>query len=300
MTLTPEEQATAAAAAAAQDPSGAGAAPAAEPVPTPAAPSTAPATPVAKTPWDADLAEIFPDEAQRAIASQYLQTKVQPYVTQLEQSNVQAKELLDDFRTAPKDTFLEIANELVEEGAITAADLTEYVGTLTPAEQAQVAEAAAATPPTEQAPVRDPEVQALIDRDREAQDKAAFDTEYARIKQVEAAKAVAEGRTPLVFKDELYIPLVAQLGSFEKAVDLYQEQYGDYLAWQAANPPAPAAPAPTPPEALGSGEATGGSEQPTEKQYETLEEAVDDFFAERRAVGDTVGIARPAPPVATG
>jgi hypothetical protein len=205
----------------------------------------------------------------------------------LEQSSADARELLDDFRSAPKDTFLEIAAELIEAEALSPEDLKAYIETLPPAEQAEVATAAAAQqPPGQEQPQRDPEIQAIIDERQDARDKEAFDAEVERIKAA---------HPDLIYDESLFIPEVARLGDFNKAVTAYQEKYGDYLTWRASQTPAEEATTPTAPATVGVGEAAGGSEQPTEKKYETLDDAVDDYFAERRAAGKPI-----APPVPTG
>jgi hypothetical protein len=271
-----------------QDPAS-GTQPAAESVATPAPAQPAPpaAVPAKVAPWDADLAERFPDEATRSAVSAYLGERVQPYVTQLEQSEVQANELLSDFHNAPKDTFLEIAQELIDAEAITPEDVTDYLATLTPAERAEGAQAQA---PAQGPPQRDPEVQALLDERQAAQEKAAFDAEYAKVK---------ETNPDVHFDYDLFLPVVADTGDFDQAVTKYQEKYGPYLEYAkqqaAAAAAAEASGAPAPPATLGN-EAAGAGEVPTEKDYNgDVGLAIQDFFDEQRASNPTKPLAPPVP-----
>jgi hypothetical protein len=265
------------------------------PAPTTTAPAAA--APAAKSPWDADLAERFPDEATRSAVSAYLGEKVQPYVTNLEQSNAQAKELLEDFRTAPKDTFLEVAQELIDAEALSPGDVTEFINSLTPAEQAEVQAQVEGQPPRADLSQLPPEVQEIVNErateKQRTQEKAAFDAEFARVK---AANPTVE------FDESLFIPEVARLGDFDSAVASYQERYGPYLAWRKENPlPESTETTTTPaPQTVGSGEAEGGTQPPTQEKYDNLDDAIEAHFAERRATGQSIAPSRPAPPVAAG
>jgi hypothetical protein len=210
-------------------------------------------------------------------------------MTQIEQESAQALELYRDFRSDPANTLREVTEELLEADLVKAEDLKS----LAPASAEQV-QPGAEVPPVEatqpQTPERDPEVQALIDRERERAEKSAFDAEYERVKAAH----------PNLHLDyDLYLQSVAETGDFDKGIERYQDKFGEYdrfLASQATAEPTPDPQAPPVAEA-------GTGEVPTEPKYETLNDAIDDYFAEQSASGaqPTAAVpSAPAPPVATG
>lgn len=263
-----------------QDPA-AQATPVAEPVATP--PAVQPQS--QGHPWDTDLSFI-PDESVRSQVSDYLASTWQPRVTQIEQSSKQALDLYNDFGEKPKDTLVDVAEELYGKDVATAFRqyLDEVEGSPDPATTQPQATA-------EGQPQRDPEVQALIDKERAREEQEAFDAEFARVK---------EANPGIPFDRNLYMAEVAQTGDFDVAVQTYTTNHSDYIQFlqsqQAAENPAPADPPPT----LGSGEATGAAEVQTETQNPTLHEAIDDFAQELAARGQSFAPSSPAPPVATG
>lgn len=230
-------------------------------------------------PWDTDLSFI-PDEGVRSQVSKYLADTWQPRVTQLEQSSKPAVELYNDFSEKPKDTLVEVAEELYGKDVATAFKgyLDEIEGSQ---ESPQVPQATA-----EQAE-RDPEVQAIIDWKRQQDEEAAFNAEFKRVQEANPA---------IPFDRELYMNAVAETGDFDRAVEAYTTKYSDYLNWRAsqdaANQPPPEAP-----PVLGTSEAQGHGEVQTERPNQTLDEAIDDYFNEQAVRGNT---GAPAPPVATG
>ena len=210
--------------------------------------------------------------------SEYLGTNWQPYVSQIEQSNSQAQELLRDFQADPRKTFLEVADELY--GADAAKAIEAALGTpQTPDSGAQPQ----IDPAVES---RDPEVQALLDWKRSQDEESAFNAEFERIK-------AANPDTP--WDRTLFLPEVANLGDFDQAAASYKEKYGTYLKWQAEQAAATGEPGVPAPQALGTQGAEGTGTVPTEKPNQTLHEALDEFFDEQRAAGQSV-----APPVPTG
>jgi hypothetical protein len=100
------------------------------------------AQPQSQGPWANDLAFIE-DESIRSQVSEYLGTKVQPYITQLEQRAKPALDLYDEFQNEPGATTLGVIEEVYgEDAAKTFAEyLTDTFGN--PSDPAQ-------TPATEQ------------------------------------------------------------------------------------------------------------------------------------------------------
>lgn len=249
------------------------------------APTQAPAQ---GRPWDNDLAFI-PDAQVRSQVSDYLATQWQPRMTQIEQESASALELYRDFRSDPANTLREVTEELLEADLVKAEDLK------VPTAEAPVeAQPGADVPPpaqtTTQPDQRDPEVQALLDRERERAEKEAFDAEYERVKAAH----------PNLHLDyDLYLQAVAETGDFDKGIEQYQDKFGEYdrfLASQATAEPTPDPQAPPVAEA-------GTGEVPTEPKYESLNDAIDDYFQEQSAAGTQPTVAvptPPAPPVATG
>lgn len=261
---------------------------------TPAAPaavaSPAPAQPQSQgRPWDNDLSFI-PDAQVRSQVSEYLAQTWQPRMTQLEQQNAAATSLYEDFRSNPRDTLREVAAELIEAELVKPEDLKDVLPVGEP--QAQPEPQTPEPSPADPQHQRDPEVQALLDRERERAEKEAFDAEYERVKQA---------HPDLALDYDLYLQSVAETGDFDQAVERYQDKFGDfdrYLREQATAEPQtdPTAP-PVADPAAGTGEVA------TEPKYETLDEAIDDYFAEQSATGEQPTAAvpsAPAPPVATG
>lgn len=263
-----------------QDPQAASA-PVAEPVAPPAVAQPAPSA-EPRHPWDQDLSFITSDE-ERAKVSDYLATTWQPRVTQLEQSSKPAVELYNDFSEKPKDTLVDVARELY--GADVATAFSQYLDEVEGSPNPVTPQA---DQPTGDQPARDPEVQAIIDWKKNQDEQAAFDAEFARVQEA----------NPGVYLDrDLFIPEVAETGNFDQAVQVYAQKYADYLQFRQQQATAVAEPQPTPPNTLGSGEATGAGEVQTAPQNQTLHEAIDDFF-EVEAQRGSAGV--PAPPVSTG
>lgn len=239
----------------------------------PVVPQATPAVPPSQgSPWSSDLATRFSDEATRSSVDTFLRDTVQPYVTQLEQSSKPAVDLLKDFTEKPDDTFLEVAEDLY--GPEHAKAFKDYLDAIQdePPEAQQTQEQATVPP----------EVQALIDEKRAADDKRAFDAEFDRIK-------TADPETKYDY--DLFVPLVAQTDDFDAAVKLYKDKgYPQYVAWREAEA-AKAAEEPTPPPPVLGAEG-GQSAVPAQKEYTTVGEAIDDWASDLRASGQEV-----APPV---
>ena len=277
MSLTPEEQAALAAAAApvapAQDPPQESTPAAVQPAPE-AAPAPTPAAPSQGSPWDADLASTFEDEATRQKVSEYLGQKVQPHVTRLEQASKAGRELIEALNQDPDATLKELVETIYDEDeakAILAAFDAEEPVQQVPSEGSDL----------------DPRVQRLIDKQQEEEDRAAFIAEFDRVK-------AANPDVDLDF--DLFVPFVAKAGDFDQAV-LDYANYLTRLRGQVGSAQAATeneGPAATAPPALGTGQATGVGSVQTEKEYTTIDEALADTMAEIRAKGETL-----APPIPT-
>lgn len=280
MTVTAIPEQTPATPAPVQDPAVPAAVAPAAPATPPAAQPAAPASQGVR-PWDNDLAFIS-EPGLRSQVSDYLASTWQPHVTQIEQSNVQAADLLRDFQSDPHKTLLEVADEIFEDEPDKAKAIREALGVATPA-----ADPTAQPAPTPEGQ-RDPEVQALLDWKRSRDEETAFNAEFERVK---AANPDTK------FDRDLYIAEVAAKGDFDQAVLSYKDKgYSDYLTWresQAAT--AAAAVPPVPPTTLGSSTVEGAAAVETQAAKPTLHEALDNFFDRQEAASKPA-----APPVPTG
>jgi hypothetical protein len=277
-----------------QDPAQSSAAPAPTPPAAPPQPASATATPAAppqpappsqgNTPWANDLNQAFTDEAQRAAVDQFLRSNVQPYVTKLEQDSRDALDLYNDLQGDQRaQAHIDVTRDLYGDEA--AQNIQDYLELLA----ANPPEPSPAAPPQ-----RDPEVQALIDRDKARQEKADYDQEFARV----AAANEDLGLDPA--KDYLK-PFVAETGDFDEAVVQYRAWVEQLRAQYAPPTPAPdPAAQPAAPATLGT-EGDGSTAPPVQKEYKSVNEAIDAFVEEERAKGQSLLPERPptpAPPVA--
>lgn len=244
------------------------------PEPTPAAPSNE-----NPTPWNDDLAQAFTDEAVRAQVDQFLRSTVQPYVTNLEQATQQdrdARRLWEDFNTRPEATFASVARELFPDNAD------------------QLLEVLSGQGGDPEVPENDPEsVDFAIDEDelpesvREAvqyiqdqKQEQAFQSNLARVKADNPDVSV---------KDELFYPFIsAAEGDFDIAIENYKEFTKEFKEELTAVPdeitPEPETP-PAPPVLNGENAAPT---PPVEPQKQTMDEALDDWFAEIKGAPPTV------------
>lgn len=241
------------------EPSGQASEPAAAPVPQPPAPA-------GDSPWAADLAGIIPDETLRGGVDSYLRTQWQPRVTQLEQqvaASQPAAQLYNDLTETPVETFVAIGTQLFGDEA------GPYLQAMFEAEQAQEAQAAvveAGGPPM------DPRVQALLDREEQAQREAAYAQEIATIRAQDPE-----------LQDEIFHPFViAADGDFAQAHQAYQafvaqarQLYG--------GAPVEATPAP---HVIGT-ESAGTTAPPLAPSFSSIDDALNDTMDEingRKAV----------------
>jgi hypothetical protein len=252
MALTPAEQATA------QDPTG--------------------TATQGEAPWAADLAARFGDEETRQAVDEFLRETVQPHVTRIEQSAQVANELLQDFAEKPEQTLAEIASEVYEDNPEKAKAVAAVIAGTTVPETVQ--EPARTEQPNPEAPTLDPRVEALLKKNEEEEQKAAFLSEFERV-------SAANPDAKLDF--DLFIPFVRAAGDFDQAAKDYIEFSSKF-----GEPVEPVTdPAPVP---LGTGEAQGAGTTSTEESYTSIGEAIEAFAAEQRESGNS---SAPAPPQAT-
>lgn len=225
-------------------------------------------------PWAADLNEYFGENAEAiAAADRYMREKVQPRMTELETGFKPARELYDDFTAQPQETLLDIIEELYGE------ERAQAFEKLLSAEAAE-------TPPAEDAETTPlpPEVQALVDQDRER-------------KQAEQYQQFTDAiKTEYGLDDDdialIHPHIVSASGDAEKAVASYRAYVAKFTAKHGVTPAeaeaAEAAPATL--GADGTAVATPPGTAKVYKDYSQLGDAVDDFLAANsKGAPSTVG-----------
>jgi hypothetical protein len=249
-----------------QDERPGGAPPAPEATAPPAAPVAPPAPPaVGDGPWSADLHALFPDETIRGQVDQFLRSKVQPHVTQVEQQFAPAKELWNDLQQDPIDTYVAIAHELFGPDVATAV-----------ASQVQQQQAQPPAPaPDATAAQLTPEQQSAIEWAESQRAEQEWNSQFARVDGL--APRDAEGNS-IIKSERAFAPfVVAAEGDFDQALEGYKQWYSEVT-------PAPPAEAPAvPPPAVLDGSAAPAAIPPTVPQRQTLDAALDDTLAEMRA-----------------
>lgn len=239
--------------------------------PPPAAP--APVQPAAGAgPWDQDLRQSFTDPAIQAQVDNFLRSRVQPRMTQLEQQVAQASEaqaLYTALNEDPQNTYIEISRAVYGD---------EYANAL----QAQVAAEQQAPQQqyeqvqTQQAQGLDPRVEAMVNDYETQQQQAAYDAAKAEFLTNPAYADI---------KSDLFDPFVGAAETWEQAADMYRSWAANAAQAVAPTPPATQE---TAPPVMGN-QGGGTSEQPVQ-QKQSLHEAIDDW-ASTRGQNDT------APPV---
>lgn len=242
-------------------------------------------------PWSKDLAETFEDEGVRAQVDEFLRGKVQPHVTQLEtkaanSGNEEAERLYNDFQEDPEGTYLALTTELFGK---------EFAEELVNSLQGEAQEGDEEEPPEPEAEGDEdddleklpPQVREMIEEREEQQAREQYDAELARLKEQDP-QLNEKWFAPFVVTAEGDMDLAYE--GYKAWIDDAQPQAGkegdvDAAAAEAAENVDPNAEAPP---TIGS-DSQGTSTPPTEKNYETLDDAMDDFFAENRG--------GPAPPV---
>jgi hypothetical protein len=225
------------------------------------APAPAPAPVQGGGPWDNDLSSLFEDEGTRSQVSDFLRQKVQPYVTQLEQSRstIQAAEqLYADLLDDPAATYIAISQELF--GADGAEQIRGVLSSFIDDDDDDEPDTPADTS-------RDPDVESVVKWFKEKNAKEAYDSELKRIQDQDSS----------VNRDLFHPFVVAAEGDFDAAYQGYKNWYSQ--AQSSFTPPPPAAEQAPPPPAIGS-DVTPGTAPPVQKTYGSMDEAIDDFMRE--------------------
>lgn len=245
----------------------------ADPTPEPAAQSS--------SPWAQDLESIFADEAMRGQVDGFLREKVQPYVTQLEQSSStdrNAKKLWDDFAENPVDTFIAVSEELFGDETKDA-----FINVLSGEESGEESDddyTGHTADDDDSTTVELPEdVQEAVEWFQEEQRTREYRHELDRIK---------EDFSDVDLDEDLFHPfVVAADGDFETAIEGYKawaeqakEKYGINVPSEGDVTP--------PPTTIGS-TTTGNAPPPTEQNYDSIDDALDAFFDEQKSPPVTVG-----------
>lgn len=229
-------------------------------------------------PWANDLATLFEDEGVRNQVDEFLRTKVQPHVTQLEQSRREledAGQLYSALQESPAETYLALTEDIF--GTETAQAIRDQLVSLY-SEEDEDDELDYDDVDDTNLP---PEVRELLDERRQTKEAEAYNAELNRV--VEQYK---DTDAPVVA--DLFHPFVAAAeGDFDTAYQGYSRWYEQAKA-QFGVQPEPE-PVEEPPSVIGS-DSTGTSTPPTEKKYTSIDEALTDTLAEMRAN-------RPAPTV---
>lgn len=232
------------------------------------------ATPPANPgPWSADLEAAFDDPTQRAAVDAFLREKVQPRVTQLEQAqapNRAAERLYEDFTNSPIDTYYSVTEELFGTEAAEAVKASLAGDEGSPDVDDDILD-----DPDADLSSLPPEAREAIEYIQDQRQEKAYQAEIDRIQH---------DKPDLDLDPELFSPFVmAADGDLEVAVENYEaflSRFGPKAEGEA--PPPPEAP-PT----VGQ-DRTGATTPPTEKHYDSLDEAMDDYFAETREAPPTI------------
>ena len=256
------------------------------PAPTPAAAPPAPSAPAGPGPgpWQQDLQQSFDPETAAQVDA-FLRSHIQPRITQLEQTNAEARQMYDAFQADPYAADIAINRQLY--GDEYANGLAEQIGrpdlmTQQPAPQPTAPQYTQPYEqgyrgdpgsPTGQAPQGDPRYEEMYAEWSEQRQQAAYD------------QAKAEFLTDPQYADinpQLFDPFVSGAETWEDAVNAYRA----YAAQFAQNTAPPAEQPTPPPPAMGSEQQGGVGSMPAQPR-ETLSEAIDGIFSENK----------PAPPV---
>jgi hypothetical protein len=226
-------------------------------------------------PWAADLAEYFGDNQEAiAAADRYMREKVQPRITHLETDSAPARELWKDLNENADETLASVVEELY--GEETAAKFKAIFEAGDGSEASAAAAVEAATAAEDEVPAW---AKPLLEK-HEAETAA----EMRERQQAEYQEVLAEMRAAhddLTDEDmELIHPFMsAAEGDIERAYAGYKAYTDAFKARLGVTPTEPEKV--DPPPVLGS-EGAPAATPPVEKVYKSYDEAIDDYFAERR------------------
>jgi len=248
-----------------------------------------PEAPAADTPWANDLAEIFADDATRGQVDEFLRSKIQPYITKLEQESApdrNASRLWDAFHSDPIATYEQVTREIYgEEEAerIMAAvrgqsdddDLSDIDI------DAELGDDDDDTIDMDKLP---PEVREYVEEGIREKERQQYE---AMLSDVE--KEMGELDPPVPFKSTQFEPyLIAYDGDLEAAKAAYVEWVNEARQTFGLNLPKPGEL--QPPPTIGSDtQAAGGGAPPQQEEFTSFDDAIDSFFAEQKQPPPTMG-----------
>jgi len=257
-----------------------------------------------KNPWDDKVASAFDDPEVQAKVSEFLGKEIQPYVTQLEQNtkpNRDATRLWEALETAPVETSIQVVKEMfgdeIGESFATilqGGDPTAEVETPeeTPAEEG---EEESQKVKFEDLP---PEVQNAIAAQQQEEQKKAYYSEIDRVKEEHADRLPKTGEgddAEVVLDVDLFHPfVVAANGDFDQAIEAYaswQDKAKETFGIQVPESASAEGESTDPPPVIDSTTRDASATPPTEKTYDSLDDAIDDFFADQKNPPPTVGTA---------
>ena len=222
-------------------------------------------------PWMKELEARFSDPAQRTEFDGFLREHVQPYVTRLEQSqNPDASQLYEDLTSNPGATYLELTEELFGEDAAQAViDALQGDGQIEESDDDYEESDEFSEAP------QDPRVEAMLNDWESTRLSDAYDSEMERITSA----------NPDVEPD-LFHPFVAGAdGDFDVALEGYNvwsTQFAERFGRLPSESDIPDAP-----QVMG--EEGSVSTPPVQKDYKSIDDAIEDFMAEKRTAPNTVG-----------
>lgn len=245
------------------------------------------AAPASPGPWQSDIEQSFADPQVRATVDQFLRSRIQPRMTQLEQQASiaeNAQKLWDAFSSDPAGAYREITTELYGEEAGKAA-LEALEQRLNAANEQAPAGESEQQPP---APAGDPRMDEMYEwfrnqraRDQQAEEMAVYE---ASLDEVLSDPANAD-----IQRERFHSFVAATEGDFDQAIAMYREDAARARAevltslgltpeqvaeMTAKNNNAPAV--------MGSEVAGNGAPPPTSPQYqgqEGLDRAIEDAVA---------------------
>ena len=226
-------------------------------------------TPPQPGPWSSDLEEFFEDPAARARADEFMRSKVQPRMTQLETQIAERKpayELYDALVGEESDaTLAQVVSELRPDIA------DQFMSLLEPQE-----------PITDEEPVHQqlelpPELQEMIEERTAAKEAEDYDNEIARVQALH----------PELVPTEFHPFVAGAEGDFDLALEHYKTWQQEVRQRYGGAPTPQPEPAPAP-QALATSQTQA---PPVQEKYESLDDAFDAFFAEQRGTGTSpVGV----------
>jgi hypothetical protein len=234
-------------------------------------------------PWAADLEQYFEDESARQAADRYMREKVQPYVTNVESQAKPALELYSDLQENPGATYLELTTDLFGDEAAKA--ITAYLEQAYGEDEVSGEVTPPANPeaqPQNTGKVDDPRIQEMLTDWEDQRNERLYNSELERL---------SRENPDVVIHDSLFRHHVVMAdGDMDQALASYKQ----FVSEAASTLGLQAAPnAPTAPPTLGSGVQGGSTPPPTEKKYESVGDAIEDWAAEQRAIGQSIAPPNP-------